>query len=167
MRTSAKIVLSAALLGIGTLALGARAYAEGGLTLEERVQRLERQREMPPPTAAAPDVSGLQSRIDALDQTLMRTGTADGERVFNLTWHDWMNLKSLIAVSRVIATAALAREDSRGAHFREDHPETGSLAQSDFTVVRESDGRLALTREPVRFSRVRPGETLIRETAKA
>src|SRR5437879_7716230 len=72
MRTSAKIVLSAALLGIGTLALGARAYAEGGLTLEERVQRLERQREMPPPPAAAPDVSGLQSRIDALEAALKK-----------------------------------------------------------------------------------------------
>ncbi|TMA71513.1 MAG: hypothetical protein E6J72_21560, partial [Deltaproteobacteria bacterium] len=72
MRTSAKIVLSAALLGIGTLALGTRAYAEGGLTLEERVQRLERQREMPAPAAAAPDLSGLQSRIDALEAALKK-----------------------------------------------------------------------------------------------
>src|SRR5438477_8832900 len=73
MRTSAKIVLSAALLGIGTLALGTRAYAEGGLTLEERVQRLERQREMPPPAVApAPDLSGLQSRIDALEAALKK-----------------------------------------------------------------------------------------------
>jgi fumarate reductase flavoprotein subunit len=116
------------------------------------------------------DATGLAralSRLDALEQALMRTGTADGDRVFNLTWHEWMNLGSLIAVSRVIATAALAREDSRGAHFREDHPETGSLAQSDFTVVRTSDSGLVLTREPVRFTRVRPGESLIHDRALA
>ena len=105
------------------------------------------------------------ARLAALDETLARTGVPDGDRVFNLTWHDWMNLRSLIAVSRVIATAALSREDSRGAHFREDFPEAGPLAQSDYTVVRARGAALELAREPVRFTRVKPGETLIREMA--
>jgi fumarate reductase flavoprotein subunit len=112
------------------------------------------------------DAAGLGralSTLDELEQELMHTGTADGDRVFNLTWHDWMNLKSLVTVSRVIATAALAREDSRGAHFREDHPEAGPPERSDYTVVRASSSGLTLTREPVRFTRVRPGETLIRD----
>jgi fumarate reductase flavoprotein subunit len=101
------------------------------------------------------------SRLDALHAELARCGVADGDRVFNLTWHDWLNLDNLIAVSRAIATAALAREDSRGAHFREDFPQASSLAQSDFTVVRQRNAVLELTREPVRFSRVKPGESLI------
>jgi len=116
------------------------------------------------------DATGLRralSRLHALEETLMRTGVADGDRVFNLTWHDWMNLASLIAVSRVIATAALAREDSRGAHFREDFPEPGPIAQSDFTVVRQGAATLEVAREPVRFTRVKPGETLIREALPA
>jgi hypothetical protein len=54
--------------GIGTIALGGLAHAEGGLTLEERVERLERRAEMPPP--AAPDTSGLQGRLDALEAHL-------------------------------------------------------------------------------------------------
>jgi fumarate reductase flavoprotein subunit len=107
------------------------------------------------------------SRLQALDETLARTGVADGDRVFNLTWHDWMNLKSLVAVSRVIATAALAREDSRGAHFREDFPGTGPIAASDYTVVRAMASGLELAREPVRFTRVKPGHTLVREAATA
>jgi hypothetical protein len=62
---------------------------------------------------------------------------------FNLSWHDWLNLKNLmLTVSRVIATAALAREDSRGAHFREDFPTAGDLQSSSFTVV-ASDARRA------------------------
>jgi len=116
------------------------------------------------------DGAGLKralSRLHALEETLMRTGVADGDRVFNLTWHDWMNLKSLVAVSRVIATAALSRENSRGAHFREDFPEAGAIAQSDFTVVREDAAGLHIAREPVRFTRVKPGETLIREAHPA
>ncbi len=80
---------------------------------------------------------------------------------------DWLNLQSLVTVSRVIATAALAREDSRGAHFREDFPEPGDLSGSDFTVVRQRGAGLELAREPVRFTRVKPGESLIRDAATA
>jgi hypothetical protein len=61
--------VSAALLGIGTLAIGARAYAEGGLTLEERVQRLERRGEMPAAVAAP---SNLQERLDALEAAIKK-----------------------------------------------------------------------------------------------
>jgi fumarate reductase flavoprotein subunit len=110
------------------------------------------------------DAQGLArgvATLDALDAELSRTGVADGSRVFNLTWHDWLNLKSLVAVSRVIATAAAAREDSRGAHFREDFPQTGPLETSAYSVVRQVAGRLELSQRPVQFTRVKPGETLL------
>jgi fumarate reductase flavoprotein subunit len=76
-------------------------------------------------------------------------------------WHDWLNLKNLVAVSRVIAVSALAREDSRGAHFREDFPDTGALDTSHYIVVRQRGDALDLSREPVRFTRVTPGQTLL------
>ena len=109
---------------------------------------------------------GLQralETLDELDRQLARTGVADGERAFNLNWHDWLNLKSLITVSRVIATSALAREDSRGAHFREDHPQTGDLPGSSYIVVTQHGDELAIRREPVRFTRVAPGQTILIE----
>ncbi len=114
------------------------------------------------------DADGLRralQRLDALDARLLQIGVADEDRAFNLTWHDWLNLKSLIAVSRVVAEAALAREDSRGAHFREDFPQTDPLANSTYIVVRQGPDGLALTREPVRFTRVAPGATLIEPQA--
>jgi fumarate reductase flavoprotein subunit len=109
---------------------------------------------------------GLQrglARLAELDAQLARTGIAEGDRSYNLSWHDWMNLRSLIAVSRVIASAALLREDSRGAHFREDFPQAGDLNSSSFTVARIGQEGLGLSREPVRFERVRPGETILEE----
>lgn len=105
------------------------------------------------------DADGLRRALGTLDDLqaeLHRTGVADGDRDFHLGWHDWLNLDSLIAVSRVIATAALAREDSRGAHFREDFPAVGSLAGSTYTVAAMTPDGLALRHEPVRFTRVRP-----------
>jgi fumarate reductase flavoprotein subunit len=112
---------------------------------------------------------GLKRGIDTLtrlDGELSRIGVADDDPAFNMTWHDWLNLKSLIAVSRVIATAALSREDSRGAHFREDFPETMNLEGSTYTVVRQAEAELTVSREPVQFVRVKPGETILVETVQ-
>jgi fumarate reductase flavoprotein subunit len=86
---------------------------------------------------------------------------ADIDRAFHVGWHDWLNLKNLVAVSRVIALSALAREDSRGAHFREDFPETSDLHGSHTIVVRQGGSDLELKREPVRFTRVAPGHSLL------
>lgn len=102
-----------------------------------------------------------QTKLAELDAALSRTGVAERDPAFNLAWHDWLNLKSLISVSRVITSAALAREDSRGAHYREDFPKAGDLQNSTYTVVREREDSLELLHEPVQFSRVRPGETIL------
>src|SRR5258705_9093612 len=43
------------------------------------------------------DEAGLRSalgELKSLDEELDRSGVADGNRAFNLTWHDWLNLKS-------------------------------------------------------------------------
>ena len=102
-----------------------------------------------------------------MEQELLATGLADGDRAFNLTWHDWMNLESLIAVSKVITRASLAREDSRGAHFREDFPEIGALDTTTYTQIRQEAAGLAIDMVPVAFSIVKPGDTLIDDDAGA
>jgi fumarate reductase flavoprotein subunit len=114
------------------------------------------------------DAAGLDCAITALgdlETELLATGIADGERRFNLTWHDWLNTRSLIETSRVIAGAAKWRENSRGAHFRTDFPAPGDFASSRFSIARQTAGKLAITDAPVVFSHVRPGETLLKESA--
>ncbi|MDE2372211.1 MAG: FAD-binding protein [Burkholderiales bacterium] len=111
------------------------------------------------------DADGLRralARLDELGAELGHCGVG-GDTAFNLAWHDWMNLRNLIAVGRVIATSALAREDSRGAHYRADFPVAGELETSACIVVRGDAGgaALALQRQPVRFNRVRPGSSLV------
>jgi fumarate reductase flavoprotein subunit len=116
------------------------------------------------------DRAGLErglAAIDAIEATLRTTGVADRDRRFNLTWHDWLNLRSLCEVSRVIALAALRRENSRGAHYRSDFPEPGDLATSTFTVARQKAGRIEMSDAPVKFTHVKPGETLIRDAIAA
>jgi fumarate reductase flavoprotein subunit len=114
------------------------------------------------------DAAGLHAglaELAAIEGELERTGIADADRAYNLNWHDWLNLKNLTATSRVIAAAALARTDSRGAHFREDFPESGPLESSSYTSLRMDNSELKIAMNPVAFTRVRPGETLLKDAA--
>jgi fumarate reductase flavoprotein subunit len=106
------------------------------------------------------------SELSALESELNGAGIADANRAFNLTWHDWLNLKSLVQTGRVIAEAALARTDSRGAHFREDFPQTGALDRSAYTSARLQDGVPSIGMKPVAFTKVRPGESLLGASAR-
>ncbi len=121
------------------------------------------------------DDVGVLRRRDAMEHglsaiaghhaALRDIGVADGDRRYNLTWHDWLNLESLVDISKVITLAALARENSRGAHYREDFPEAGDLQTSSYTRVSAQDGEIALEMVPVSFDIVRPGESLIQGEA--
>jgi len=110
------------------------------------------------------DEAGLRSglgELASIEHALNECAIADPNRAFNLTWHDWLNLGSLVETSRVVAAAALARADSRGAHYREDFPEAGPLESSSYTSLRMEGSELRIKMKPVAFTRVRPGETLL------
>ena len=100
-------------------------------------------------------------RLDEVDSALMDTGVAAGNLAFNLTWHDWLNMRSLVDISKVITHAGLARENSRGAHYREDFPEVGELESSYFTKAITAGDDVKVTRAPVAFTIVKPGETIL------
>jgi fumarate reductase flavoprotein subunit len=112
------------------------------------------------------DAAGLAeaaSGLDALEAQLDATGVEARARGFNMAWQDWLNLKSLTLVSRAIVTAAIAREESRGAHWREDfpRPQDEAAGLSATLVTLDDDGRIALGWQPVAFTRVRPGQSLL------
>jgi fumarate reductase flavoprotein subunit len=101
--------------------------------------------------------------LDGLAAAVMQCGVPEGDRRYNLTWMDRLNLENLILVSRAVCAAAIARTDSRGAHFREDHPTASDLETSRYTVVRMRDEQIDIGTEPVAFTRVVPGQTLIKD----
>ncbi len=104
-------------------------------------------------------------RLDGIESALMETGVAGGSLAFNLTWHDWLNMRSLVDISKIITRAGLARENSRGAHYREDFPNVGALEGSYFTTARMAGKDVEVTRAPVAFTIVKPGESILPDGA--
>jgi fumarate reductase flavoprotein subunit len=114
----------------------------------------------------AASLARAEGALAELEAKLDRAGIAGTTLAFNLTWHDWLNLKSLILVSRSITAASLARDESRGAHFRSDFPATRDPDGLAFAKTTLAGNDIRVDWESVRFTRVRPGETLIREAAE-
>jgi fumarate reductase flavoprotein subunit len=110
------------------------------------------------------DAAGLKrgiEKIASLKSDMENVGVSGDNLAFNLSWHDWLSLQSLIDTSEVIAKAGLSRENSRGAHFREDFPDAGSLEDSYFTIAKSGDKGIEVNREAVKFTIVKPGESLL------
>ena len=104
------------------------------------------------------DVAGLraaQADLDRLAEDLERVAVTGGP-AFNLAWQDWLNLTNQVTVSRLIAASALARTESRGAHYRSDHPETAAAPYVVSVQRRGTDA--AVTTRPVKFTRATAAE---------
>ena len=96
------------------------------------------------------------AETNELDDQLNRMGIAYSAREYNMSWQDYMNLQNQILVSQAIIQAAKTRDDSRGAHYLADHPETGNLANSRYTRVFMQDQELTSSSEAVEFTRIEP-----------
>ena len=105
------------------------------------------------------ELAGIVRRDDELAKALeglarlraiaARAG-ATGNREYNPGWHTALDLDNLLTVSEAVVRSALERKESRGGHFRDDHP-AKDPAYAAFNVVVEKggDGTMRLRREPV------------------
>ncbi len=89
-------------------------------------------------------------RIERLSERAERVGV-DGNREYNPGWHTALDLRHLMTVSEAIARCALERTESRGAHFRDDHPQKDpEWGRFNLVVSAGDDGRMRVKREAVR-----------------
>lgn len=105
-----------------------------------------------------------RQRLQDLSSQLKLIGVGNIQREYSNTWQDWMNLQNLILVSQAVTEAALSRENSRGAHYRDDFPEPGSFEDSYYTAVNLDKSGLSIQNQPVQFTIVKPGQTILVET---
>jgi succinate dehydrogenase / fumarate reductase, flavoprotein subunit len=89
------------------------------------------------------------TRLGELQARAERVGVS-GHREYHTGWHAALDLRNLLTVSEAIARSALERRESRGGHFRDDHPSMDpQWATLNVQVSRGPDGTMQVRRIPI------------------
>jgi succinate dehydrogenase / fumarate reductase flavoprotein subunit len=87
--------------------------------------------------------------IAALKARAAKAGVG-GNRDYNPGWHTSMDLVNLLTVSEAVARASLERKESRGAQFREDHPnKSEAFGRVNMVLTKGPDGSMKVTQRPL------------------
>jgi succinate dehydrogenase/fumarate reductase flavoprotein subunit len=107
----------------------------------------------------AADMVPAQATIAQLRQRFAKVKVQDTGKKFNLNLFEALELSNMLEFSELIVDGGLAREESRGAHFRNDFPTRDDVNWLKHTMAfRTEDGGHELRYKPVRFTRFEPEE---------
>jgi len=96
-----------------------------------------------------PEMLQALDRLRELRARAARVGVG-GHREYNPGWHAALDLHSLLTVSEAITRCAIERKESRGGHFRDDHPDKEStFGTFNFVVRKGRDDAMEIVRAPI------------------
>jgi succinate dehydrogenase / fumarate reductase flavoprotein subunit len=108
---------------------------------------------------AMQDLVGIVRTGDDLQAALVKIASlreraakakVGGNIQYNPGWHLALDLKNMLDISEAVARAALERTESRGAHTREDYPDTKPEWSKQNVIVRQlPSGEIQVVREPL------------------
>ena len=108
-------------------------------TMQDLVGIVRTESEM---TAALERLTELRVRASEVGVT--------GNREYNPGWHTALDLDNLLTVAEAVTRAAVAREESRGAHFRSDYPDKDQAAGRYNQILEQAaDGTMTLSQAPI------------------
>jgi succinate dehydrogenase / fumarate reductase flavoprotein subunit len=88
-------------------------------------------------------------RLEELEDRMARVNLADRTQWANQTLQFTRELANMIVLSKVITMGALARNESRGAHYKPDFPERDDANWLKTTRAKWNGGKIELTYDPV------------------
>jgi succinate dehydrogenase / fumarate reductase flavoprotein subunit len=104
------------------------------------------------------ELAKLVDHIDELRRQYAEITVSDQSRTFNQELLEAMELANLLDVALSVAAAARARTESRGSHFRTDHPDADDTGWLRHSLVHPRPGGVEVDFKPVLITRFRPDE---------
>jgi succinate dehydrogenase / fumarate reductase flavoprotein subunit len=106
----------------------------------------------------ADGLRALSTKIADLRQRYTRVKIADKGRVFNTELTEALELGYLLDIADNIVASALARTESRGAHYREDYPARDDANWLKHTLAYRTPEGIRLDYKPVVITKFQPKE---------
>jgi succinate dehydrogenase/fumarate reductase flavoprotein subunit len=107
------------------------------------------------------DAENLEScvaAIQGLKERYKKGKVTDKGQLFNTELYEIIELGNMLQMAEIISTAALARKESRGGHFRRDFPKRDDEDFLKHSLVSRNESGLELKYKPVVITRYQPKE---------
>jgi succinate dehydrogenase / fumarate reductase flavoprotein subunit len=104
---------------------------------------------------------GMQNalnKVRELRQRLKNVRAPDQGKIFNTELINIWELGNLLELAEVTTVSALARQESRGGHAREDFPKRDDVNWLKHTLAWDKDGEVVLGYKPVTITKYQPKE---------
>ena len=98
----------------------------------------------------------LTVKVRQLKERFARARVQDSGMVFNTDLLEAREVGYLLDCAEATVHSAVARTESRGAHFREDHPERDDVNWLKHSLATRADGGPQLAYKPVTITRFQP-----------
>jgi succinate dehydrogenase / fumarate reductase flavoprotein subunit len=101
------------------------------------------------------------ARIRELGRRYAKAIVWDPTPMFNEPLVGYLELGNMLTVAEAVATAALAREESRGCHFRADFPERDDARWLRHSFIERTEDGIALRHAPIEPGTLRPAAQVV------
>ncbi len=103
-------------------------------------------------------LTAMRHVLAGLKDRYSRISLQDKGRLFNSELTEALELGSLLDISEAIVAGALVREESRGAHYREDFPKRDDARFLVHTLAHKTPSGVDISYKPVSITRFQPQE---------
>jgi succinate dehydrogenase / fumarate reductase flavoprotein subunit len=107
---------------------------------------------------SAESLTAAKDGIAQLRSQYVHAGIDDHGSTFNTDLTEALELGAMLDCAEAVVEGALARQESRGAHYREDFPERDDVNWLKHTMLCKTSGGLELTKKSVSITEFQPKE---------
>ena len=98
------------------------------------------------------------TKLGELRERFRHVKVDDHGKIYNTDWLNTWELGNLLELAEVTTTAALARQESRGAHARDDFPKRDDANWTRHSLAWQGAGKIELRYKPVVITKFQPKE---------
>jgi len=99
-------------------------------------------------------LSGALSQIDRMEEEVENALSVSSIRRYNTEFLDTVELKNMLTCARMIATCALERKESRGAHLRLDYPDKDDDHWLKNIIIQKKEGKMETSFSEIEISEI-------------